>query len=269
MSLTLRDFHSIGREYHYSIEQNILTRLFAWLFGPIGLHSRIRAGHIIRIIQQTGLPQDANVLDAGCGRGLVLFWLALRYPRYRLHGIEIDSAMVNQNRIVAQKMGLTSLTFKHGDLSSIDIPQATYDLIFSIDVLEHIVDDIQVLRKLRSALKPSGTLILHLPLRHQKQARIFPAFEHHIVDEHVRDEYVLDEIQTKLEKAGLEMSFWCYGFGWRGELAFELNNLFWDVPLARVGCALLTFPLAFFLAYQDVNATITQGNSFIVQAKIE
>lgn len=266
--LSLRDFHSIGREQYYEPHLNVLVRAFTWLFGPVGLHSRIRAGNVIRTIRQLNLPPGASVLDAGCGRGLVLFWLALRHPDYQLHGIELNSSQVKRNRIVAQEMGLGSLTFEQGDLSKIDVTQATYDLVFSIDVLEHIVDDVLLLCKLRDALKPDGTLLLHLPLRHQKQYRVFSAFENHIVEEHVRDEYVLEEIQTKLEEAGFEMKLWRYGFGWQGELAFELNNLFWNIPWARLACALLTFPIALFLAYQDVNATIAQGNSFIVQAKV-
>jgi SAM-dependent methyltransferase len=267
MPLSLGEFHSIGREHRYAPGLNLFVRAFTWLFGPIGLHPRIRAGHVIRTIRQINLPRDARVLDAGCGRGLVLFWLAVRHPSYRFHGIEIDSAKVARNRSVAQKMGLTSLTFEQGDLLHVDIHQATYDLVFSIDVLEHILDDMYVLRMMRSALKPGGTLLLHLPLRHQEQQRIFPAFENHIVDDHVRDEYLPDEIQDKLEATGFEMCSLRYGFGWQGELAFELNNLFWKVPLVRAFLALLTYPIAWLLAYRDVNATIRRGNSLVVLAR--
>lgn len=266
--LSLSEFDCIGREHRYAPQSPFPVRAFTWLFGPIDLHPRIRSGHVIRTIKQLGLPQDARVLDAGCGRGLVLFWLATRYPGYRLHGVEIDSAKVARNQAVAQRMGLPSpLAFEQGDLSSIDVAEATYDLIFSIDVLEHIVDDVRVLRTLRSALKPSGVLLLHLPLRHQDQRRIFPAFRNHTVADHVRDEYLPEEIQTKLEATGFEMQDLRYGFGWQGELAFELNNLFWEMTLVRALVALLTYPFAWCLAYLDVNDTITRGNSLIILAR--
>ena len=268
--ISLREFDRIGREHKYAPQLSFPIRAFTWLFGLINIHPRIRSGHMIRTIQQLDLPKSARVLDAGCGRGVVLFWLATHYSdrQLRLHGIEIDSANIARNRVVAQKMGLiTFLTFEQGDLSKIDIPTATYDLIFSIDVLEHILDDVCVLRAMRGALKPNGMLLLHLPLRHQNQRRIFPAFKNHIVTDHVRDEYLPNEIQAKLEATGFEMQDLRYGFGWQGELAFELNNLFWKVMPLRALLALLTYPLAWYLAYRDVNATIPQGNSMIILAR--
>jgi len=266
--VSLSEFHDIGREHRYSPRLNVLVRAFTWLFGPIGLAPRIRAGHVLRSMRKTDLPEDACVLDAGCGRGLVLFWLAVRNPYYRLHGIEIDAATVIRNKAVARKMRLAhSLTFEQGDLSSTDTAAATYDLILSVDVLEHIVNDVHVLRILRGSLKPNGILLLHLPLRHQEQRRILSAFKNHIVDDHVRDEYLPEEIQTKLEATGFEVQELRYGFGWQGELAFELNNLFWDITPLRILLALLTYPLAWYLAYRDINATVSQGNSLIILAK--
>lgn len=266
MLLSLSEFRSIGREHRHTPQLSLFVRAFTWLFGPVGLHSRIRAGHVIREVQQLDLPRDARVLDAGCGRGLVLFWLATRHPHYHLRGIELNPVTVARNRAVAQKMGLDSLTFEQGDLLEARIGRATYDLIVSIDVLEHIADDVCVLRNLRSALKPDGTLLLHLPLRHQEQRRIFSAFKNHTVDSHVRDEYLPEEVRDKLEATGFEIGSSRYGFGWQGELAFELNNLFWDVPFARAFLALLTYPIAWFLAYRDVGAAIPRGNSLVIQA---
>jgi 2-polyprenyl-3-methyl-5-hydroxy-6-metoxy-1,4-benzoquinol methylase len=265
--ISLREFDRIGREHRYTPQLSFPIRAFTWLCGSINLHPRIRSGHVIRTIQQLDLPKDARVLDAGCGRGLVLFWLAARYSAYRLHGIEIDSARVARNQAVARKMGLTGLTFEQGDLSNIDIAKAMYDLIFSVDVLEHIEDDVGVLRAMRGALKPDGVLILHLPLRHQDQHRSFPVFKHHIVDDHVRDEYLPEEIGAKLEATGFDVQDLRYGFGWQGELAFELNNLCWEMVPIRALLALLTFPLAWYLAYRDVNAAIPRGNSMIILAR--
>ncbi len=76
----------------------------------------------------------------------------------------------------------------HGSASEIDA-QGVYDLIFSIDLLEHIIDDIGTLEGFRQALSPQGRLLLHLPRRHQDQQRVFSAFKNHIISDHVRDEY--------------------------------------------------------------------------------
>jgi hypothetical protein len=107
---------------------------------------------------------------------------------------------------------------------------------------------------------------LHLPLRHQEQWRFFPIFRNHIVEDHVRDEYTPAEIRAKLEETGYQLLDIRYGFGRAGELAFELNTLWWTIPAARALLALLSYPLALWLAYRDVNGSPRRGNSLIVLA---
>jgi len=267
MKLNLGMFRNLGREQRY-VQRNPLMRAFVSLFGPFGIHSRIRAGHVLWEIQQLTVPPDAQIMDAGCGRALVLFALAQTYPHLHLHGIEIDPDIVQANCKIAHIAGLERiLAFSCADLAIADMGEAQYDMLISVDVLEHIVDDVAILLAFRAALKPGGVLVLHLPLRHQQQRRIFPAFKQHLIDDHVRDEYLPEELTEKLERAGFQILRMRYGFGWQGELAFELNNLFWNYAPFRAFFALLTYPLAWFLAYLDINAEIARGNSIICVAQ--
>lgn len=259
-------FRQIGREQRYCY-RNPLLRAFVWLFGSIGMHSRIRAGHVLKTISHINLPPNAQVLDAGSGRGLVLFRLAQRYPGYRLRGIDVEPSVIAETQRIAAQLKSSALTFVQGDLSELETLGGPYDLIVSIDVLEHIADDTKVLWMFRRALKSHGALVLHLPLRHQEQKRIFSAFKQHLVSDHRRDEYTPTEIQTKIEKTGFRLQSLRYGFGWQGELAFELNTLMWTVPPMRAALALLTYPLAWWLAYWDVFTLHSHGNSLIVVAQ--
>jgi SAM-dependent methyltransferase len=264
--ISWNEFRDIGRE-QWHVQKNPLVRMFTRLFGPIGIHSRIRAGHVLKTIKGLDLRENARILDAGSGRGLVLFWLATRNPDYELVGVEIDPRVVAQTQAVAKALSVPPPEFRHVDLSTIELLEAQCDLVISIDVLEHIPDDVGVLRKLRRVVKPEGYLLLHLPLRHQEQQRIFPVFKRHVISDHVRDEYLPDEIERKLESAGFLMQALYYGFGWQGELAFELNTLLWWLPPARALLAALTYPLAWWLALWDVNSTPRRGNSMIIVAR--
>jgi 2-polyprenyl-3-methyl-5-hydroxy-6-metoxy-1,4-benzoquinol methylase len=264
--LGLWEFRDLGREQALAKRQP-LVRAFTWLFGPIGLHSRIRAGHVIRRLRRLALPARARVLDAGCGRGLVLFWLARQRSDYVLRGIELDPQIVAGCQAVARQAALAPVEFLVGDLASGADLGGPYDLIVSVDVLEHILDDVGVLRRLRGALAPIGRLLLHLPLRHQEQARVFAAFREHTVPDHVRDEYTPAEIRQKLAETGFAVELLEYGFGPAGELAFELNTLFWRWPAVRAALALLTYPLAWWLAYRDINADLRRGNSLVILAR--
>jgi len=96
---------------------------------------------------------------------------------------------------------------------------------------------------------------------------VFPVFRHHTIPDHVRDEYTQDEIQAKLAQTGFRIQSLGYGFGLPGELAFELNNLFWQQPPLRTLIALATFPAAILLGYVDCRLPPTQGNSLVILAQ--
>jgi SAM-dependent methyltransferase len=265
LGLNFRQFWRIGRE-QWLAQDSMPARAFVRLLGPLGMHARIRNAHLLRVLSGLELPSNARVLDAGCGHAYATFWLAQRFPSHHLVGIEQDAALVAANKRIATELGLAGVEFRHGSVETVG-EDAAYDLVFSIDVLEHVVDDVGVLRCFRRALKPGGVLLLHLPLRHQAQRRVFPVFRQHVVDDHVRDEYTPDEIGAKLREAGFRLRWQGWGFGLAGELAFELNYLGWRRSWLRNLLALLTFPLALPLAYLDVRTAPEQGNSLLLLAE--
>jgi len=205
MTLGVGEFWQIGRE-QWRVQEGTFARLFVRLLGPLGMHARIRNAHVLHTIKCLALPEKAAILDAGCGHAYTTFWLAQRQPGYRLTGIEIDAALVAANQRIATALGLEQVTFRRESLADLS-DVAAYDLAYSIDVLEHIADDVGALGRLRCALKPGGRLLLHLPLRHQQQQRIFPAFRQHTIDDHVRDEYTLNEIRAKLLQTGFKLAW--------------------------------------------------------------
>lgn len=262
--LSLQDFAWLGRDQWY-VQKGVLARSFLWLLGPLGLHARIRNAHTIRTLASQCPLEGTSILDAGCGHGYTLFWLARNCKCCRLYGIDLDQGLIEMNRQVAESLGVTHLQFSHGDAR--DIGGRKYDVIFSIDLLEHINDDQGALRSWRNGLVDEGLLVLHLPLRHQTQRRVFSWFRHHLIPDHVRDEYTEADIINKLHLTGFRVERISYGFGTAGELAFELNYLFWDHPMLRVVAALVTYPFALLLGYWDVMHPPGQGNSLLVVAR--
>lgn len=266
MSVSFLDFLYIGREQRH-VQRNPLARLFYTLFGLLSTHARVRVGHVLAAVDRLPLPPSARVLDAGSGYGYTVFALARRHPSWRVTGVEIDTGHVRDGRHIAQVEGLTGTSLVQGNLVEHSEPPATYDLIVSGDVLEHIVEDELALRRLYTWLKPGGWLVLHLPKRHQLAQRWLPAFRRYLVHDHVRDEYTEDEIRNKLGRTGFVLHSLTYSFGPAGELAFELNQMWWDRPVLRSFFALLTFPLALALAYLDLRLPQSGGNAFVIVAR--
>lgn len=112
---------------------------------------------ILRLIsQEHKLKGPLKILDAGCGTGRLCQLMA---PFGAVYGCDVSDLAVEYCR----KRDLPSI-FK-ADLNSAQLGEGRYDVITLIDVLYHkgIENEERVLKKLYTALKPGGMLILQLP----------------------------------------------------------------------------------------------------------
>lgn len=101
-----------------------------------------------------------RVLDAGCGAGL------LCEPLARLGGqvTGVDAAPENiaAARAHAEAMGLP-IDYRQGELGA--LAPGTFDLVCSLEVIEHVTDKAAFLRGLAERLAPDGLMILSCPNR--------------------------------------------------------------------------------------------------------
>ena len=263
--LNFWQFRQVARE-QWLVQTNKAQSMYVRLFGPLGVNARIRNARVINTIHRLGLASGAKALDVGCGHGYALFWLAYRYPQCQFTGLEVDAKLVEHGRYMAQQLQLSNLSFIHSSALDIDA-EDKYDLIFSMDVLEHIKDDVSTLRNIRRALRSDGHLALHLPRRHQETWTFLSAFRTYTTPDHVRDEYTVLEINDKLQQTGFEVEYFRYGYSKWGELAFESNYLFWRSTILRPLTAVILHPLSVWLAYMDIHQDHADGNAFIILAR--
>ncbi len=104
-------------------------------YGPACRHRR---RIVIRLTCQV---PHARVLDLGCGDGRLLLELSRRTPA-ELYGADISAAAIE----IARKNGPRA-TFQQMNLAE-QTPTGAYDVIIMSEVLEHIEDDVAVLRRL-------------------------------------------------------------------------------------------------------------------------
>jgi ubiquinone/menaquinone biosynthesis C-methylase UbiE len=98
------------------------------------------------------------LLDAGCGTGGLLAWLAEAAPASLRCGLELDEGAC---RVAARKAGGRIVA---GNVAQLPFADGSLDAIFSADVLCHrgVAED-QALGSFRRCLKPGGVLVLNLP----------------------------------------------------------------------------------------------------------
>jgi len=149
--------------------------------------SRTRA---LLAILDTTLP-DRNLawLDIGCGAGNMFHHLS-RYGS--VQGVEIDPRPV----AVARQRGYQ---VEQGDASrGLSYPDASFDVISALDVIEHNQDDQAILREAHRLLKVNGYLVLTVP------AFMWLWSHNDVLNAHVR-RYAAGRLREMLQAAGFNI----------------------------------------------------------------
>lgn len=187
-----------------------------------------------------------RILDAGCGAGDYSFYLARRYPSAQVLGIDIREDFVERNRDTAQRLGIANARFETHDLANEPFEES-FDLMVSIDVLEHVVPQDQAFGNLARALAEGGRAFLHVPVERERPVPFserLTDFHEWGEEEHLADDLTADEFVAALSQAGFEIleSHGTFGY-YTGELATSLFTLpFQDTPRNRILQGLLAPP---------------------------
>jgi len=137
---------------------------------------------------KVGTGHPLEVLDAGCGTGAGLEWLA-RYGR--VTGFDLSDEALG----FCRERGLRRLV--RGSVEYLPFPDARFDLVATFDVLYHqwVADDGRALRELWRVLRPGGWLVLRVPALRWLAGR-------HDAAVYTRHRYSRAEVIARLTAAG-------------------------------------------------------------------
>jgi SAM-dependent methyltransferase len=139
-----------------------------------------------RVIAALELPADARILDAGCGSGRNMLELA---PRGRVTGVELSETSVR----LARERAVGDVV--EGSVLEMPFPADSFDFAVSLDVIEHLEDDLGALRELRRTVAPGGALLITVPAYQWLWSR------HDEINHHHR-RYTRRTLQRVAEEAG-------------------------------------------------------------------
>lgn len=178
-------------ERHYEVMNREIDRL------PKDIE-RLRRDRVPRCM--AGVPASSRVLDVGCAQGFLL--AALQRVGYsRLTGVDISSPLIQQ----AQSLLGPSVNLYVSDLHPFleQQAEASYDIIFIHDVLEHLPREItvEILSMIFRDLAPGGMLSLRVP----NMGSLLAGYTAHIDFTHITQftEYALTQV---LESAGFDVA---------------------------------------------------------------
>ncbi len=117
-----------------------------------------RAGQARRLalVQQWARLEDARILDAGCGVGMYTDQFRRFSPR--VTGVEIDPA-------VAAQAGGRAPGIVVAPAEALPFAAASFDVVFSHEVIEHVDDDRRAAAEMVRVLAPAGRIVLFCPNR--------------------------------------------------------------------------------------------------------
>jgi len=251
-----------------------LRRMF---YGMLDL-LLLRAWHIRRELKLLRKKNQGplEILDAGSGFGQYVYRMSRLFPSSKIKGVDVKQEQIEDCNGFFNKIGKgNQVLFEVADLTAFHEPEK-YDLILSVDVMEHILEDIQVFRNFFESIKKGGILLISTPSDEGGS----DAHEHDheegsgFIDEHVRDGYNSKEIEEKLKTAGFKAIEIRFSYGMPGKISWKLSMKY---PIQLLGASklfyavlpfyyVLVFPLMILLNYLDLYKIHSSGTGLIVKA---
>ncbi len=258
----------LGKVFNKSI---FLRKVFYSLLDLLLLRAWHIHYHLRGFFAEKDKQSPATVLDAGSGFGQYSWYIAGKRPQWEIHGIELKEEQVADCNAFFNKAGKKNVSFFTGDLTRYVNPD-NYDLILSIDVMEHIEEDVKVFENFYKSMKKGGMLLISTP-SDQGGSGVEHEHDTSFIEEHVRDGYGKEEIENKLRSAGFTTIEVLYSYGKTGSLSWKLSMKY---PILMLGASwlfilllplyyLLVFPFCYVLNYLDVRKRHNKGTGLIVK----
>lgn len=204
---------------------SVFKKLFYRFIPSAHISAYIRLLYLGRFLSHVNFR---DCLDAGCGTGLFSFYVAKKFPQAHIHGYDIsryDIQRCNEEKILKS---MANASFRQLDLMNLS-EKGSFDFIFSIDVLEHISQNIEVLKYFYNGLEPGGMFYLAMPYepghRYLLPRKYFKEYIAWTKKEHIGEQYDLDAMVATLCQIGFDIVDARYTFGFWGKLAWELDML--------------------------------------------
>lgn len=234
----------------------------------------LRAWHIKREIRHWyALNKGATrILDAGSGFGQYVYYLGRKNKAWDILGVDVKEEQIEDCTRFFKKIKFDHVRFELADLTKFR-QDALYDLVLSVDVMEHILEDVLVFENLCASMKKGGMLLISTP-SDQGGSDVHDHDHESFIDEHVRDGYNILEIEEKLLKAGFSKVEAKYSYGTPGKISWRLSMKY---PIVMLNASklffivlpfyfLLTYPFAYLLNYLDTTGHHKTGTGLIVKA---
>jgi len=116
------------------------------------------------LVKKIPMKPAMRVLDIGCGRGEMVFWAAAKGAEAT--GIDYSKSAIDLAKKAQKKQKpviKNNVKFGLGDAKKLEFPKNSFDMVFMIEVLEHLYPEEQekIMKEIRRVLTKNGKLFIH------------------------------------------------------------------------------------------------------------
>ena len=144
------DFYAMARTS--KVFQTYCKEAFGEDFSQDGFSDVAQIDMILPYIPKTG---DVHILDIGCGNGKMLAYLQQRTGAY-IHGFDYSEEAIR----TAKELFLQRAEFREGIIGEIDYPEASFDVVISMDTMYFTKDMTAFVAQVKRWLKPGGVFFV-------------------------------------------------------------------------------------------------------------
>lgn len=139
-----------------------MIKEYNWIDNKTHAHNYILPA-LFKVLNNLGVSKNAMILDAGCGGGYVLAEL-FKNDYKNVYGFDLSESGINIAR--KEYTEIKNRFEKHNcyyDNLPPSFPKKDYDIVLSIEVIEHLYDPKLYLNNINYWLKKGGILIITTP----------------------------------------------------------------------------------------------------------
>lgn len=136
------------------------VKRYEWIFGETFL-STGGLETTQMVLSKVNLPPGSKILDIGSGTGGHSFYMAEKYGAF-VHGVDLSRNMMSVafHHLSRRPHLLEKVKFEIRDaMTSEDIPDNEYDMVYSRDAFLHIEDKDTLFARIFKWLKPGGKVV--------------------------------------------------------------------------------------------------------------
>ncbi|GAB4293785.1 MAG: class I SAM-dependent methyltransferase [Ignavibacteriaceae bacterium] len=250
-------------------KNKFLRILFYKILDLMFLRSWYVRRELKKIRKEAG-KRKISIYDAGSGYGQYTYFMAKRLQPASIYAADVKEDWINDCKNFFTHLGLNDVSFEVEDLT-VQKHENRFDLIVSVDVMEHIKEDVKVFQNFFTALKQGGYLLINTP-------SVFGGSDVHndedesFVGEHARDGYSFEELRDKLTPIGFRILHSVYSYGFWGDKAWRLGIKYPMLMLNKTKLFfillpfyyLITLPFTLFMMYIDYKSRNEKGSGIII-----